>query len=110
MPTILSIWGCMTELSRDCQDMSNAASTYLGIVAGAAIGAVISWWIYNRQKKTSDMQDNILSRIQELDQNHDILLQRIKNFEEQNNKTLKAILELSNKMDSVIERRNTERS
>jgi hypothetical protein len=90
--------------------MSNAASTYLGIVAGAAIGAVISWWIYNRQKKTSDMQDNILSRIQELDQNHDILLQRIKNFEEQNNKTLKAILELSNKMDSVIEGRDIERS
>lgn len=35
--------------------MTNASSMYVSL--GAIIGAVISWWIYNIQKKTSMKQD-----------------------------------------------------
>jgi uncharacterized membrane protein len=64
---ILATWGCIPELSKDCVDMTNSSSTYLGIAVGAAIGAVISWWIYNRQNKTSLKQDHLLERINELE-------------------------------------------
>jgi formate/nitrite transporter FocA (FNT family) len=43
----------MPELSKNCVDMTNASSTYLGIVGGAIIGAFVSWWIYHRQKYTT---------------------------------------------------------
>ncbi|MGA8080240.1 MAG: hypothetical protein WB988_00120 [Candidatus Nitrosopolaris sp.] len=39
---ILAIWECIPELTKDCVDMTNSSSTYLGIVGGAAIGAVIT--------------------------------------------------------------------
>jgi hypothetical protein len=42
---IFAIWGCVQEFTKDCLDMTNASSTYLGIVIGALIGRVISWWI-----------------------------------------------------------------
>ena len=32
-------------------DISNAASTWVGLAAGIIIGAIITWWVYNRQKK-----------------------------------------------------------
>jgi hypothetical protein len=47
---ILAIWGCIPELSKDCVDMTNSSSTYLSILGGAAIGAIITWWIYNSRK------------------------------------------------------------
>lgn len=40
---IIAIWGCVQEFTKDCLDMTNASSTYLGIVIGALIGGVISW-------------------------------------------------------------------
>lgn len=43
-------WGCLPKLSRNCMDMTNSSSTYQGIIAGAIIGGIISWWIFNRQK------------------------------------------------------------
>jgi hypothetical protein len=43
---ILAIWGCMPEITKDCIDMTNASSTYLSIVLGALVGAVISWLVY----------------------------------------------------------------
>jgi hypothetical protein len=39
---ILAVCGCIPE-SKDYVDMTNASKTYLSIVVGAAIGAVISW-------------------------------------------------------------------
>jgi hypothetical protein len=72
---ILDIWGCIPELSKQCVDMTNSSSTYLGIVAGALIGGIITWWIYNRQNKTSKQQESILHRINKLEEgNRNILI------------------------------------
>ena len=59
-------WGCISELYPNCMEMTNSSGTYLGIVVGALIGAIVSWWIFNRQKKTSDKQDYTLNRIEQL--------------------------------------------
>src|SRR5579863_665177 len=99
---LLSIWGCMPELSQDCVDMTNASSTYLGIVAGAIIGGIVSWWIYNRQTKTSKSQDHILHRIEELEETHDAMLKKLANFDDKHDSTLDAMAELHRKIDSLI--------
>jgi hypothetical protein len=74
----LNSWGCLKELSpkdNECYDMSNAASAYLGIIVGAAVGGVITWWIYKLQNKTSRTQDQILHHIEEIEQkNRKILI------------------------------------
>ena len=49
---IFIMWGCVDL--KDCSgggDLSNIASTYIGIIIGAFIGGFISWLIYNRQEK-----------------------------------------------------------
>ena len=95
-------WGCIPELSPDCMDMTNSSSTYLGTIIGALIGVIISWWIFNRQKKTSDKQDYTLNRIEQLERYNEKLLEKIKNLEEHNEKLLK-ILDLNNKINSLVE-------
>lgn len=100
---ILAIWGCIPELSKDCIDMTNTSSTYLSILIGAVIGAVVSWWVYDRQKKTSDKQDDVLQRVKELEESHDKALKSIQEFESHHEKILTNILNLENKIDTVIE-------
>ena len=92
----------MPELSKDCVDMSNAASTYVGIIAGTIIGGIVSWWIYDRQKKTSNSQDHILNRIKELEENHDAILKKLADFDDKHESTLDAMTELHRKIDSLI--------
>ena len=82
-------WGCIPELFSNCMDMTNSSSTYLGIIAGAIIGGIVSWWIFNRQKKTSDKQDYTLNRIEQL--------------ENYNEKLLEKIFDLSKKIDLLLE-------
>jgi hypothetical protein len=101
---LLSTWGCIPELTKDCQDMTNAASTYLGIMIGAVIGGIISWWIYRGQKKTSDKQDLTLSHIKELDERRDVILKRLEESDRRHDATLNAILELNRKIEQIIER------
>jgi hypothetical protein len=101
---LLDIWGCIPELTKDCQDMTNAASTYLGIMIGAVIGGIISWWIYRGQKKTSDKQDLTLSHIKELDERRDVILKRLEESDRRHDATLNAILELNRKIEQIIER------
>jgi len=36
-------WGCIPGLYPNCMDMTNSSGTYLGIVGGALIGAIVSW-------------------------------------------------------------------
>lgn len=100
---ILALWGCIPELSKDCIDMTNTSSTYLSILIGAVIGAVVSWWVYNRQKKTSDKQDDVLQRVKELEESHDKVLKSIQEFESHHEKILANILNLENKIDTIIE-------
>lgn len=104
IPSLSLLWGCIPEITKDCQDMTNASSTYLGIAVGAAIGGIISWWIYYRQKKISKLQDITLTRIKELDENHDSVLKRIETLDSRHDDTLNKILDLNKKIDSVIER------
>jgi hypothetical protein len=77
----LNSWVCFTEFgSTDCRDMSNASSTYIGLAAGAAIGGVISWWIYNRQNKISRVQDRILHQIQEIERKNGEILIHLESY------------------------------
>ena len=96
-------WGCIPELYSNCMDMTNSSSTYLGIIAGAIIGGIVSWWIFNRQKKTSDKQDYTLSRIEQLENYNEKLLEKIKEVEENNEKLLEKIFDLNKKIDSLLE-------
>jgi predicted RNase H-like nuclease (RuvC/YqgF family) len=103
---LLLMWGCIPELTRDCQDMTNASSTYLSIVIGAIIGGIVSWWIYNRQKKTTEKQDVTLERIKDLDERHDKILKRLEEYEKRSNSNLNRILELDKKIEHIIERQD----
>jgi len=98
------IWGCIPEITKYCQDMTNASSTYLGIAGGAVIGAFVSWWIYNRQKKTADMQDSTLNIIKELDESHDRILKKLEDFDMRHDTTLNTIDKLSKKIDTLFEK------
>jgi hypothetical protein len=85
-------WGCIPELSRNCMDMTNSSNTYLGIIAGAIIGGIVS-----------DKQDYTLSRIEQLENYNEKLLEKIKAVEEYNEKLLEKIFDLNKKIDSLIE-------
>jgi predicted RNase H-like nuclease (RuvC/YqgF family) len=104
------IWGCVPELTKDCVDMTNTSSTYLSIIIGAGIGVAISWWIYDRQKKTSIQQDYILQRVRDLEQKNTQVLMKLENFAERHDELLNKlvllnenILELDKKIQSLIE-------
>ena len=104
---IFATWGCLPEISKDCLDMTNPSSTYLGIAVGGIIGAIISWWIYNRQKRTSEKQDEGLRRIKELEERHEVILRSIEQFERNQAKLLDDILNLDKKIDSLLENQNS---
>ena len=103
-PNLFFLWGCIPEITTGCQDMTNASSTYLGIAVGAVIGGIISWWIYNRQKKTAEIQDLTLNQIKELDENHDIILKRIEDLDSRHEEILNKILDLDKRIDLAVER------
>lgn len=95
---LLAIWGCLPEWNStayDCpnfsSDMSNAASTWVGLIVGILIGGVITWWIYNRQKKTSEIQNEVLRHIEVLEEAHGDILGKI--------------LKLDKKIDAIIEKK-----
>ena len=108
MPFVLDIWGCMPELSKNCIDMTNASSTYLGIVGGAIIGAIVSWWIYNRQKYTTIKQDHILGRIKDLEENHTDILKKLEDFDDKHESSFDAIREINRKIDALLKKSEDE--
>jgi septal ring factor EnvC (AmiA/AmiB activator) len=83
--------------------MTNASSTYLSLGLGAIIGAVVSWWIYNMQKKTSMKQDETLRRINQLEESHDKVLKSIQHFQQHQEKLLSKILSLDKKIDAIVD-------
>jgi Na+/glutamate symporter len=99
---LVALWGCIPEITRDCQDMTNASSTYLGILLGAIIGGLVSWWIYNRQQKTSKKQDHFIHRINELEERHDRMLKTIEKIEERNNAILNVLVELDKRITKYL--------
>ena len=104
LPILLDLWGCMPELSKNCIDMTNASSTYLGIAGGAVIGAVVSWWIYHRQKYTTAKQDKILERIKDLEENHTSILKKLEDFDDKHEHSFDSVQELNRKMDALLKR------
>jgi len=103
---ILAIWGCMPEITKDCVDMTNASSTYISIVVGAVVGAVISWLVYNLQKKTSIKQDETLRRINKIEEHHERILKSMQQFQKHHDNVLSQILDLDKKIDTIIEKHN----
>ena len=43
-------WGCIPELSRNCLDMTNSSSTYLGIIASAILGGILGGFSIDKRK------------------------------------------------------------
>jgi hypothetical protein len=108
---ILGIWGCIPELGNQCVDMTNTSSTYLGIIAGAMVGGIISWWIYNRQNKTTKQQDSILNRINKLEEGNRKILIRLELSAKKRGELLERIvsldqniLELNNKIRTFMKK------
>jgi hypothetical protein len=104
LPILLDIWGCMPELSKNCTDMTNASSTYLGIVGGAITGGIVSWWIYNRQKYTTAKQDHILGRIKDLEENHTNILKKLEDFDDKHECSFDTLQELNKKIDALLKK------
>ena len=80
----LTILGCVYFFGVDCNkgDISNAWSTWVGLLVGAATGAVITWWVYYRQKKISEKQDELLNHIADLEERNKTMLNKILRLEE----------------------------
>jgi Na+-driven multidrug efflux pump len=80
----LTILGCVYFFGVDCNkgDITNAWSTWVGLVVGAAIAAVVTWWVYYRQKKISEKQDELLNHIADLEENNKTMLNKILSLEE----------------------------
>ena len=97
-------WGCMGEITKHCSDMTNASSTWIGIIVGGAIGAFITWLVYFLQKKTAIKQDQSIEKIQKLDENHDNILKLMQQFQVRQEKLLEQILSLNMKIDSSIDK------
>ena len=94
----LAIWGCIPEWSSTCTDMTNSSSTYLGILIGAIIGIVVSWWVYYRQKKTTEKQDELMKKIAELEQFHSNILKRIETIDKRHDETLRDYIKYGEKI------------
>jgi hypothetical protein len=96
------MWGCIPEITEGCADMTNASSTYFSILIGAVIGGLISWLIYNRQKKIAEKQDATLESIKALNERHEKILRTIESIEEHNKNTLVRILNLEKQITRLV--------
>jgi Na+/glutamate symporter len=99
------IWGCIPEFTSNCQDMTNAASTYVGIIIGALIGGIITWWVYNRQNKTTKLQDEMLNKIIDLENLYIKSLDRIETLDKNHDAALQAILKIDEKVKKILEKK-----
>jgi hypothetical protein len=77
-------------------------STYLSIALGAIVGALISWWVFKIQKKTTTKQDETLRHIDDLEESHDRALKSIQYFQQQQERLLNKILSLEDKIDTLV--------
>jgi Tfp pilus assembly protein PilN len=90
----------------DCsgkRELSNIASTHIGIIIGALIRGFISWLIYSRQEKIFKTQDKMLISIKKIQEKHEHVLEKVQKFEEIHDKILNDIFILEKKIDSLLE-------
>ena len=99
------IWGCIPEITSNCQDMTNASSTYIGIIIGAIIAGLITWWVYNRQNKTAKQQDKMLKKIIDLENLYIKTLERIEELDKNHDATLQSILKIDEKVKIILEKK-----
>jgi cbb3-type cytochrome oxidase subunit 3 len=99
------IWGCIPEITSNCQDMTNASSTYIGIIIGAIIAGLITWWVYNRQNKTAKQQDKMLKKIIDLENLYIKTLERIEDLDKNHDATLQSILKIDEKVKKILEKK-----
>ena len=83
--------------------MPNASSTFIGIIIGALIGGIITWWVYRMQNKTSEKQETVIENIDKM----------VKKMERQGEKhrahqdeVLNKILSLDSKINSILEKKD----
>jgi hypothetical protein len=107
---IFAIWGCIPELGQGCvqpkYDMTNTSSTYLSIVAGAAIGVAISWWVYKQQNKISVKQEHSIQHIKDLEERHGRVMTSLEKFAKHHDELLNRTLLLNEsilKLDQIIQ-------
>jgi gas vesicle protein len=86
--------------------MTNSSSTYFSIAVGAIIGAIVSWWIYNRQKKTTAKQDQTLEKIKQLNERHENMLKAIEQMENNHQIVLEAILKIDKQLEQLMKHNN----
>jgi hypothetical protein len=86
-----------------CIDITNASSTHLSIVLGAIVEALISWWVFKIQEKTTAKQDETLPRIDDLEESHDRALKSIQHFQQHQERLLNKIVSLEDKIDTLVE-------
>ena len=114
LSAFFEIWGCLQELNSTTyvcpHDISNASSTWVGLILGLVLGGVITWWVYYRQKKISRQQDELLDKVKELaeknvnlEESHEKMLTSIENFEKHHDRILNQILKLDEKIDHLLE-------
>ena len=115
LSAFFEIWGCLHELNSTTyvcpHDISNASSTWVGLVLGLVLGGVITWWVYYRQKMISKQQDNLLEKVKELveknvnlEESHEKMLKAIENFQKHHETVLNQILQLDKKIDHLLKK------
>ena len=79
---------------------------HISIILGVVVGAVISWLVYNLQKKTPIKQDETIRHINRIEENHERILKSMQQFQKHHDRVLSQILDLDRKIDTIIERHN----
>src|SRR6476646_1066189 len=114
LSAFFEIWGCLQELNSTTyvcpHDISNASSTWVGLMLGFVLGGVITWWVYYRQKKISKQQDDLLENVKELTEknvileSHEKMLKSIEEFQKHQETSLSQILQLDKKIDRLLKK------
>ena len=115
LSAFFEIWGCLHELNSTTytcpHDISNASSTWVGLVLGLVLGGVITWWVYYRQKMISKQQDDLLEKVKvlveknvNLEESHEKMLKAIENFQKHRETVLSQILQLDKKIDHLLKK------
>jgi hypothetical protein len=92
---------CRLDCSGE-RELSNIASTHIGIIIGALIRGFISWLIYSRQEKIFKTQDKMLISIKKIQEKHEHVLEKVQKLEI-HDKILNDIFILEKKIDSLLE-------